>query len=298
MLFPPEDATLFLSLYQHLISFAAGRLGGVKGAVDFASFQKASAEAKAQARDRLLDNIALIDAFVEENPDKFRETDLAPVVLWRHFVRGCFVIERDLATYTVFLAEKEPVRAYGVLGITNEFIEMLPYPLPMMVRAVLLPWKGRIICDGMFSIYNIVIGAGMRAGLRDAYRQAKAVGIITSLEPGWQPEPPKPPQAPKTPAIHRFLRKKCPATLKESQQQYGPAASLLTGEAAQEFGPRRVDGTAALDFDSLAIYPNIIRNQVLYLYAKNGEIAYAAVTERTPWSKADLKPPPGHTLLR
>ena len=298
MLLPAEDAALFLSLYQHLIGFAAGRLDGVKGIVDFDSFRKAPLEVKAQARDRLLDNIALIDAFVEENPDEFRETDLALVVLWRHFVRGDFVIERDLANYTVFLTEKGPVRAYGVLGITNEFVEMLPYPLPMMVKAVLLPWKGQIICDGLFTIYKILIGAGMRADLRDAYRQAKAAGIITSLEPGWRPEPPKPPQTPKTPAIYRFLRKKCPATLKEFQQRYGPPASLWTGASAQEFSPRGLDGAVVLDFDSLAVYPNVIRNQVLYLYVKDGRIAYAMVAERTLWSKTDLKPPPGHTLFR
>jgi hypothetical protein len=298
MLLPPEESSLFLALYQHLIGFAAGRLGGVKGIVDFKSFRAASSEAKAKARDRLLDNIALIDAFVEENPGEFRETDLASVIPWRHFVRGHFVIERDLANYTIFLTEDEPPRAYGVLGLTDEFAEMLPYPMPMYVTAVLLPWKGRIICDGLTRISNILLGPGIRANLRDTYRRAKAAGIITSLEPGWRPEPPKPPRSPKTQAIQRFLQKKCPGTLKEFEERYGPPASRLAGEPAQEFGARRIDGTRVFDFDSLAIYPNIIRNQVLYVYAKDGRIAYATVTVRTQWSKADLKPPPGHTLIR
>jgi hypothetical protein len=298
MLLPPEEAALFLSLYPHLIAFAGGRLGGVEGIVDFPSFRAAPWKAKGQARDRLLDNIGLIDAYIEENPDEFRETDLSLVALWRHFVRGDFVIERDLAQYTVFLTRKAPVRGYGVLALTNQFVEMLPYPLPMMVHAVLLPWKGRIVCDGLIGTYNIILGPGIRAELKDAYRRVKAEGIITSLEPGWQPEPPKPPKAPKTPALQRFLRRKCPATLKEFEQRYGPPASLWTGESAQEFGPRRLDGTVALDFDTLAIYPNIIRNQVLYVYAKDDRIDYAAVTERTSWSKADVKPPPGHTPFR
>jgi hypothetical protein len=298
MLLPPEEAALFLSLCPHLIAFAASRLGGVEGIVDVPSFRAAPWKAKGQARDRLLDNIALVDAFIEENPGEFHETDLAHVALWRHFVRGDFVIERDLANYTVFLTQKEPVRAYGVLGIRNEFIELLPYPLPMMVHAVLLPWKGRIVCDGLIGTYNILLGPGIRAGLKDAYRRAKAEGIITSLEPGWKPEPLKPPKTPKTPAIQRFLRRKCPASLKEFEQRYGPPASLLTGARAREFGPRRLDGTEVLDFDALAAYPNIIRNQVLHVYAKEDRIVYVAVTERASWSKVDLKPPPGHTLLR
>jgi hypothetical protein len=298
VLLPPEEASLFLSLYPHLIAFAAGRLGGVEGIVDFASFRAASMTAKGKARDRLLDNIALIDAFVEENPDGFRETDLSHVLLWRHFVRGTFVIERDLAQYSVFLTQTEPVRAYGVLALTNEFVDLLRTPLPALVRAVLLPWKGRIVCDGIVGPYNIVFGPGIRARLKEAYRRAKAEGIITSLEPGWRPEPPKPPKTPKTPAIQRFLRKRCPTTLTEFRQRYGPPASDLTGEAAREFGPCQVDGTSVLDFDTLAVYPNIIRKQTLYLYAKDGRIAYGAVTEQTQWSKADRKPAPGQTLFR
>jgi len=147
MLLPIEESSLFLTLYQHLIGFAAGRLGGVGGIVDFAGFRAAAWEAKAEARDLLLENMALIDAFVEENPGEFRDTDLSNVFLWQHFVRSSFVIERDLARYTVFLTEEEPPRAYGVLGLTDEFVDMLPYPMPVFVKAVLLPWKGRIICD-------------------------------------------------------------------------------------------------------------------------------------------------------
>ncbi|MCU0917300.1 MAG: hypothetical protein MUC88_22460 [Planctomycetes bacterium] len=298
MLLPPEEASLFLSLYQHLIVFAAGRLGGIEGIADFASWRAASHAAKGVARDRLLDNIGLIDPFIEENPGEFREADLAHVLLWRHFVRGTFVVERDLASYTIFLTERAPVRAYGVLGLTTEIVDILPDPLPVPIRAILLPWNGRIICDGLISTYNIVYGPGIRAGLKEDYRRAKAEGIITSLEPGWRPEPPQPPKTPKTPAIERFLRRKCPVTLTEFRQRYGPPASLRTGAAAQEFGPRRPDGTAVLDLDTLAVYPNLIRNQILYVYAREDRIVCATVAERTSWSKADLKPPPGHTLMR
>ena len=174
---------------------------------------------------------------------------------------------------------------------------MLPYPMPMFATAVLLPWKGRIVCDGLMTISNN-LGPGIRASLREAYRCAKTAGIITSLEPGWRPQPPRPPRAPKAPAIRRFLQKKCPGTLKELKERYGPPASQFTGAAAQGFGPLHIDGTYVLDFDSLAIYPNIIRNQTLYIYAKEDRIVCATAAERTQWSRGDLRPAPGHTLIR
>ncbi|HPC96134.1 MAG TPA: hypothetical protein PLU87_14410 [Sedimentisphaerales bacterium] len=298
MLLPVEESSLFLSLYQHLIGFAAGRLGGVSGITDFASFRAAKWEAKAEARNRLLDNTALLDAFVEENPGGFRETDLSHVPLWRHFVRANFVIERDLAEYTVFLTEEEPLRAYGVVGLTEEFVDMLPCPIPVFVNAVLLPWKGRIICDGLMSIYNVILGPGIRAGLKDTYRRAKSAGIVMSLEPGWRPELPHVRKKPKTPAIQRFLRKKCPATLTEFKERYGMPAWQLNGEEAREFGPWDVGGSPVLDFDSLAVYANIIRDRVVHVYARNDRIVYAMVTRRVAWSKADFKPLAGQTLMR
>lgn len=184
MLLPPEEASLFISLYSSLIGFAAGRLGGVAGIVDAETFRRASNNARAKARDKLLDNIALIDDFVDENPYQFPEKALSNVLKWEHFISGKFFVERDLKNYTVFLNDGNPPKAYGVLGLTNEIIEMMLCPLPVLVSAVLLPWKGRIVCDGLILTYNVMFGGGIRKNLKESYQQAKAQGIITSLETG------------------------------------------------------------------------------------------------------------------
>jgi len=184
MLLPPEDALLFISLYSSLVGFAAGRLGGVAGIFDTKTFYRTSNNARAKARDKLLDNIGLIDDFVDENPYQFPEKELSNVLKWEHFISDKFFVERDLKNYTVFLNDGEPPKAYGVLGLTDEIIEMIPYPLPVYVSAVLLPWKGQIVYDGLISTYNVVFGGGIRKSLKETYRQAKAQGIITSLETG------------------------------------------------------------------------------------------------------------------
>ena len=181
MLLPPEEASLFISLYSSLIGFAAGRLGGVAGIVDVGTFHRASNNARAKARDKLLGHIALIDDFVDENPYQFSEKELSHVLKWEHFISGKFFVERDLKNYTVFLNDGNPPKAYGVLGLTDEIIEMIPYPLPGFVLSVLLPWKWQIVCDGLILIYNVRLGGGIRENLKESYRQAKAQGIITSL---------------------------------------------------------------------------------------------------------------------
>ena len=294
---PAEDAKLFFSLYPSLIGYAAARSGGVGGITDAKSFKAAPRETQGEARDHLLENMSCINNFVEENPDGFREQELFHVLDWSNVIKGNFFVERDLKNYTVFLQDGDPPKAYGVLGLRDEISHIIPYDLPIMVKAVLLPWQGTVLCDGLMSFYIIHLGSGIRRNLRERYREAKASGIITSLDSDWKPETPKPARKPKTPAIARFLKKKCPKTIAEFKKLYGDPAIEMKSSAACESSMWSIDGHLVIDTDYLMIYPNIIRNQVLYVYAKDKNIVSASAVDRTAWNRSDLKPPAGHRLM-
>ena len=52
----------------------------------------------------------------------------------------------------------------------------------MLTQTVLLPFKGRIVYDGLMSSYNISFGPGIRRNLNEDFKEAKARhGIVTSL---------------------------------------------------------------------------------------------------------------------
>jgi len=297
MLISPEEAELFFALYPSMIGFAAGRSGGIEGIRDAGTFKSAPNEAKAQARKHLLNNIQLIKDYTEENPDGFRERELGYMSDWFLFMQGDFFAVQDLKKYTVFLPADDSTKAYGVLGLTDEIAVILPSTLPLLINAVLLPWKGQIIWDGLFTFYNISFGSGIRGSIRESYRQAKAAGIITSLDPDWKPTKPTPAKKPKTPAIYRFLKKKCPKTVEEFKQKYGESRMDLAGEAVREHSLWSIDGTPSIDADTLMIYANIIRHQVLYVYVKQGKITCVSVVDPTDWGRNDFKPNEGQRLL-
>jgi len=297
MLIPPEEAELFFNLYPSLIGYVAGRSGGVEGIIDAQSFRSAPTNARAQARDHLLDNISLISDYIKENPDEFREKELGYITDWSGFIHNNFFIVRYLKNYTVFLIAGDSPKAYGVLGLTDEIEEMMPCPLPIYIKAVLLPWKGRIIWDGLFNFYNISFGGGIKRRFQESYRQAKAVGIITSLDPDWKPEKPKPAKKPKTPAIERFLKKKCPTSVAEFKQTYGDPNLEITGEEVRDYGIWSVEGTPSIEADHLMVYANIIRHKALYIYAHKGRITHISVTDPTEWYRGDFKPHEGQRLM-
>jgi hypothetical protein len=189
MLLPPEDARLFFKLQFALLAFVNQRLRIVPEPGSPGEADNLTPHAAVKLRDALLAAPELIGDFVAENPADLADEELEIVHAWRHQVGGDFYIYRYLAKHTVFLhVDGEPV-AYGVVGLTQPLDELV-WQLPVLTKTVLLPFRGRIIYDGLLNNYNISFGPGIRRSLADDYRQAKRrLGIVTTL----------PPTAPSTP---------------------------------------------------------------------------------------------------
>jgi hypothetical protein len=68
------------------------------------------------------------------------------------------------------------------VALSQPIVELLGPYLPVHTKTVLLPFKDRIVYDGLLESYNLSFGPGIRRSLNDDYRQAKRnYGIITSL---------------------------------------------------------------------------------------------------------------------
>jgi hypothetical protein len=117
-------------------------------------------EEKLPVREALYTNPELFDGFVADNPLEFSDEELAIISTWKHFVEGEFYIERTLKKYAVFIGPDDVV--YGVLGLYEGLNEIFPKNrLPLLVRAVLLPFQGKIVYDGLFQGANIFFGGGI-----------------------------------------------------------------------------------------------------------------------------------------
>ena len=135
-------------------------------------------------REALWENDALREAFIKENPAKLSEGDLAIVDSWQYRVADSFFVFRYLKKHTVFLNGESPPKAYGVLGLTSSFEEMLGPYVPHYIQAVLLPFGDKIIYDSLFAPYSISFGGGIKSSLKDSYRAVQErEGVITSLLP-------------------------------------------------------------------------------------------------------------------
>jgi hypothetical protein len=183
MILTPENADLFYELMWKLQYYVNRKYNIHKDVKSRDEYARLATEKKLQARDTLWEHPEVIDAYVQENPDALPPEQLEIIRRWKSSLKGTFYILRHLKKGSIFIGDGDQV--YSVLGLKDELGDILPpYGLPIMTKAILLPFKGQIIYDGLLESYNIHFGGGIRSRLNHTYTVAKQKErIITSLEP-------------------------------------------------------------------------------------------------------------------
>ena len=195
----PEEVDLFYKLMWPL-QFYVNQQRQILPHVDSLEAYMACPQSdKMEVRNALYENIGLLDAFVAENPAHLSADELAIVQSWKRFVAGEFYIVRFLKKAAIFVDTSDPPRVYAVLGLTDSLEDVFyGRKPPIWVQTVLLPFKGRIVYDGLLNVYNIYFGSGIRGNLKGIYMAAKQNRrIIETLEP--EQQPPKKKRAPRKP---------------------------------------------------------------------------------------------------
>ncbi len=195
----PEDVNLFYKLMWPLQLYVNQQRRILPQVSSLEAYIACPQEDKVQVRNALYENIDLLDAFVAENPACLSDDELAIVQSWKRFVAGSFYIVRFLKKAAIFVNSSSPPKVYAVLGLTDSLQDIFYYRKPpIWVETVLLPFKGKIVYDGLLNVYNIYFGSGIRGNMREIYMAAKQNRrIIETLEPERQPrkrEPRKPPR--------------------------------------------------------------------------------------------------------
>lgn len=232
----PKDAELFYKLMWPL-QFYVNQQRQILPHVDsLEAYIECPQPDKLEVRNALYEDIDLLDAFVAENPAHLSADELAIVQSWKRFVADDFHIERFLKKATMFVDSSDPPRVYAVLGLTDSIKDTLfGRRPPIWVKAVLLPFKGRIVYDGMLNFYNIYFGSNIRRRLKETYMAAKQNRrIIETLEP--ERQPPQKKRAPRKPPPD--LRPVVDELVKTAEKLKGsrspvqsPAFSLLKASA-------------------------------------------------------------------
>lgn len=164
-----SDAALFYQLWFPLLDFVnrkyhvrpkAGRIDQTHG-VD-------GRDAKAIA-DYLWSHIAVIEEYlaVAELPEEYAQI----IAGWKQCKPGRYILERHLKKGSVFISAEDGA-VYMVKGLFSTWEEMLGES-PVLLDAVLIPFRGSIISDGLVVPYRICFGKGAIEDFKEVYMNAK-----------------------------------------------------------------------------------------------------------------------------
>lgn len=199
MILTPSESKQWITTFKSLLLFVNQKTGVFPEVNTIESLSSLGASEGQMLHDKLYDDLTLVDQYLQANPDNLDQEALSLITGIKKLVRGIFYIERCLKNYSVFVSENDKV--YAVLGITDPLNQIIPNNvLPLMVKTTLLPFKGRIIYDGLLQTTPIFFGSNIKRELKETYMAAKQKGkIIETLEktaiarkpkvtqPNWQP---------------------------------------------------------------------------------------------------------------
>lgn len=177
-----EDAKLFYEIWFPLLDFVnetlniepdMGRIHGAKH-IDPAKAKKIA--------NALWSDVSLIDKYLKKYAAAVSEETRVIIEGWKRRINGRFILERNLKSGSIFISV-DTKKVYLVKGIISSWEEMFFYRTPpIMLNAVLLPFKEAVITDGLVAPYNVSFGKGYSWEFKEFYMETKkSGGIIRKL---------------------------------------------------------------------------------------------------------------------
>ena len=149
-----SEVALFYKLHPALLLYTNQQLSMPRHVTTIPQLLAMPEEERYEIRSAFYEHRHLIDTFIQENPQGFSAEELTIVASWKHCISGQFYVFRHLEQYTIFLDADSPPKAYGVLALHDDFVDLFPH-VPIMIDTVLLPFKNQITYDGQCRYYNI-----------------------------------------------------------------------------------------------------------------------------------------------
>lgn len=190
MILTPAESQSFFRLWACIDAYVCSKTNVLSGSRTPEQMTEVGPADLASVRSVLRDRPELLDDFVRLNPYDLSPEELDDVRGFRHSVGGTFFVERCLKKHAIFVGtDSDNPGVFAVGGLTERIDVVLTRGTgagsSTMIAATLLPFRGRIVWDGIISTYNVSFGGGMRAEFRNAYLRAKERGeLIVSLPPG------------------------------------------------------------------------------------------------------------------
>ena len=178
----PEECDQFYRIWFSLLSYANKREGLVPSFPKTPLIGNIKQQDAGIIRNTIWSSDYLLSSFVSDNPDNLSMDDMRIATSWEGRINSRFMIIKHLKQHSIFMDVSDNGKVYGVKGIISPISEILPFPLPIMVEAVLLPFVDKVIIDSLLIPHNVIFGRGIVNDVKVQLRRLEeSQGIIINL---------------------------------------------------------------------------------------------------------------------
>ncbi len=194
---PPEDAELFFRLFFGLLAYTNRILQLTANRETAEEVRKLGTRGVLPIRNALYQHPKIFDEYIAENPERLSNQELDLIASWKHHITGNLYLMRYLKKYAVFLSTENPSHLYGVLGLHDSIADLLHQePPPVLLKTALLPFKDKIICDGLIEdspatfVLSAIPSLGIAAKdhIQNLILPRVCVGLLASTKPAGEPD--------------------------------------------------------------------------------------------------------------
>ncbi len=178
----PEECDQFYRIWFSLLGYANKREGLISNFPKTPLIGSIKQQDAGIIRNAIWSSDYLLSSFVSDNPDNLSIDDIRMASSWEGRINSRFMIIKHLKQHSIFMDVSENGKVYGVKGIISPISAILPFPLPIMVDAVLLPFGDKIIIDSLLIPHNVIFGQGIVNDIKVQFRRLEeSQGIIINL---------------------------------------------------------------------------------------------------------------------
>ena len=181
MILAPDEAALFYRAWWPLLAWVNGKKRVVPPFPTPTPERPLPVPIANPVRLALWADDGLREQFLVERGSALASAERELIASWKHRVSGQFIVFKHLRSHSIFMNKD----VFGVVGIYSPLAELIGR-VPAYVDACLLPFRDRIIIDGILTSPGVQLsfGAGMRRTFEQQYAEARDESQIrTSLLP-------------------------------------------------------------------------------------------------------------------
>lgn len=175
------EAKYFNTLYSGFLILANKKLKILENLEKPRDLLKTNPYKQLELRKLIYENMnEHIDSFLELG--NLSDLEKKDVESWKEFITSTFLVYRHLKNHSIFIDMKNDAKIYGVLALIDDMEKVIPFDtLPLIVEGTLLPFRDKIIYDGMFGASDFY-EPSMVTATKKYIEDSKTTGkIITSL---------------------------------------------------------------------------------------------------------------------